>query len=37
MKMIEDLGPTRVQAKALLIDRARGDSSGNSVLDDLML
>ncbi len=37
MRMIEDLGPARVQAKALLIDRARGESSGNSVLDDLML
>ncbi len=37
LRMIEDLGPTRVQAKALLINRAEGRSEKTSILDEMML
>ncbi len=37
LKMIDDLGPSRVQAKALLISKAKCDDNGTSALDELML
>ncbi len=37
LKMIDDLGPSRVQARALLISKAKGEDNASSALDELML